>query len=118
MAIKQESEFTCIRECFTFNKHFRPGDSFPQAWVEKGYQPNRHFVPARNAYEAIEQAKKDKSMFGCGDDTRSTEELKKELSTWISKIPANWTRKQIWLELRRHEAADARDKKPATKKAN
>ena len=108
MAVKQEADYVCIRENFSFNKHFMPGDDFPQNWLTQGYKPNKHFAPAKAAYDEIARVKQERLMFGHGDDPRSTEELKKCLAKFTD-FPDSWPRKQIWLELRRHEAAESRD---------
>jgi hypothetical protein len=108
--LKKDPSFICIRETFTFNKHFMPGDGFPEEWIKAGYKPSRHFAPAKEAQEALEQAENERMMYGHGDDKRSTKELKETLSVFMKQIPKDWPRKKIWLELRRLEAAESRDK--------
>lgn len=106
---KQIADYVCIRECFAFNKHFMPGDDFPQDWLTRGYEPNKHFAKAAIAYDEIERVKHERALYGHGDDIRSTVELKAALRKF-TEFPEKWTRKQVWAELMRHESAEARDK--------
>jgi hypothetical protein len=111
-AVRQESTYVCIKENFSFNKHFLVGDGFPEEWLRNGYTPNQHFAKAAIAYDEIERVKQERAMYGHGDDARSTKELRELLGEYIKTIPQDWTRKKIWLELRRHEAASAMDDSP------
>jgi hypothetical protein len=114
--MKEESTFVCIRECVTFNKHFMPGDGFPENWYKQGYKPNRHFAHKKEAFDALEESKGERTLFTHGDDRRSTKQIRSELEKFVSDVPENWNRKQMWLELRRYEAADAREAPKSRKK--
>jgi len=113
LPIRQQASFICIRECFTYNRRFRPGEPFPENWLSNGYTPNHHFAPAAEAHDALRRARDEKLKFGHGDDPRSTAELTAELEKYM-KINAAWDRKKIWLELTRHENAAAKDGKKKT----
>ena len=103
--IRKDPSFICIRENFSFNKHFMPGDPFPEEWLTVGYKPNKHFAPAKIAADELERVKLELTMQGHGDDPRSTVELKKALAKYM-EIDGEWPRKKIWLELVRLENAD------------
>ena len=106
--IRQDASYICIRECFTHNKRFRPGEPFPENWLANNYKPNKHFAPAKDAHAALQKAQAERTRYGHGDDTRSTAELKKALAQFMA-VDADWDRKKIWLELTRHENAAAKD---------
>ena len=108
LPIRQQASFICVRECFTYNRRFRPGEPFPENWLNNGYEPNHHFAPAADAHEALKKAQEEKARYGHGDDPRSTAELTAELEKYM-KVNAHWDRKKIWLELTRHEIAAAKD---------
>jgi len=105
--IKEEASYICIRECFTYNKHFMPGDPFPENWLKNDYKPNKHFAPAKQAATMLEKAQSELAMHGHGDDPRTTKELTEALSKYM-EIDGEWPRKKIWLELMRHENADSK----------
>jgi len=110
IAVQQQASFICIRDCFTHNKHFQPGDPFPENWLASGYKPNKHFAPAAQAAAEIAKAREERTKYGHGDDPRSTEQLKEALARF-AKVDTNWDRKKIWLELTRYENAEAKDGK-------
>ena len=110
LPIKQQPSYICIRECFTYNRRFRPGEPFPENWLANDYKPNHHFAPAAEAHNALAAARAERLKFGHGDDPRSTAELSAELEKFM-KVNAHWDRKKIWLELTRHENAAAKDGK-------
>jgi len=98
----------CIKECFVYNKRFKQGDEFPEQWVKEGYLPNMHFLPEGEAEAAIVESKLNRPVQCAGDDPRSTKDLKAELMKHMKSFPEKWGRKEIWLELHKHESAKAK----------
>jgi hypothetical protein len=95
----------CVKDCFVYNKRFKQGDEFPEKWIQEGYLPNMYFLPEGDAKAAIEASKFNRPVQCAGDDPRSTKELKTELMKHMKSFPEKWGRKEIWLELNKHENA-------------
>ena len=102
------ADYYCIKECNTYNKRFKVGDMFPAKWIAEGYLPNHHFSKFDGPKEALSFAKErnaNRPIQCAGDDPRSTKDLKAELQKHVKSFPEKWGRKEIWLELNRHENA-------------
>lgn len=98
----------CVKECFVYNKRFKVGAEFPHQWLKEGYLPNAFFMPQSEAEDYIRESKHGNRPIQCaGDDPRSTETLRTALLRFKKSFPENWTRKQIWLELKKYEQAEA-----------
>lgn len=112
------AKFYCIKECNTYNKRFKPGDEFPQKWLDEHYLPNHHFKQFDSQKDAIayfKETSETRPIQCAGDDPRSNEQLRTALAKYTN-VSEKWTRKEIWMKLRERETADERTEQPKPKK--
>ena len=106
--IKEFSTYTAIKDCYFANKYFRVGDPWPEEWLRNGVPPGKHFCRTDQAAEVINSAKLNNQALSAGDDKRSNDQLRAELTKHMGKIPETWGRKQMWMELAKRDSAIAR----------
>lgn len=104
--------FRCIKECFEQNKRFKVGAEYPPAWVDAGLMPTlpHCFVKAEDYDDAIrnKQSQNQGKIVSAGSDPRPTAVLIEELTKYLGKIPSNWNRSRIWMELKTRELAESK----------
>ena len=103
-----KEKMIAVKECYVYNKRFKQGDEFPEKWLAEGYLPNQHFAPASEAKTLIDFNREHRPIQCAGDDPRSTKELKAELLKFVKSFPEKWGRKEIWIDLQKHENAKAK----------
>lgn len=94
--VERPSSYTCIRECFYQNKHFRQGDPFPETWLAAGVPVGKHFAKTSEAADIIDKGTSVHSAMSAGDDKRSNQELLEVAHKMGVKLPLSWTRSQLW----------------------
>lgn len=104
------TKYRCYKKCFAYNKLFKKGEMFPQAWLEAKYiPPPEYFVLADEYEDKVSEAdKNERIIHSAADDPRPSVELVKELTARMGDIPKDWNRKRVWSELRRRELADSK----------
>jgi len=81
--------FICVTECYYLSRLWQPGYFLPE-----GARPNRHFVQEKD-YNP--NRKSEVTIFGPGDDPRSTKKLISDLkSTFGIEMPQGSSRKDAW----------------------
>lgn len=106
--VERANTYTCIRECFYQNKHFRQGDPFPEAWLAAGVPVGKHFAKTTEAADIIEKGTSVHSAMTAGDDKRSNVELLEVAKHMGVKLPQGWTRSQLWKAVVERENAMAK----------
>jgi hypothetical protein len=101
--IQTEPSYTCIRECYYQNKHFKQGEPFPENWFTAGVPVGKHFAKTNEAGEIIKIGKLKSQQMTAGDDPRSNDELKAILSKAGIEAESTWTRSQLWAAAIEHE---------------
>lgn len=112
-----KAKFRCYRECFAYNKHFKAGDWFPQAWVDAKYAPQpEYFVPEGDYEEKMDEVKKvGRTKYSAADDPRPTADLIADLKKMGLEVPRDWNRQRIWSTLKQREMAEAHTEPTARK---
>ena len=113
--IERPSSFTCIRECYYQNKHFRAGDPFPESWLTAGVPVGKHFAKTNEAADIIDKGVTVHSAMSAGDDKRTNKELIETAKQMGVKLPSQWTRSQLWKAVVERENATAKTAEPEMK---